>query len=345
MEGVTDAPMRATLSELGGFSYCVTEFFRISQDVPYVKAFHKHVPELAAGSVTPSGVPVQVQLLGGNAEKLALSAIIAVEAGATGIDINFGCPAPTVNRNDGGATLLKYPERIRSIVGAVRSAVKVPVSAKLRLGWEDMNDIHRNAEAAAEGGAMWLTIHGRTKAQGYRPPAHWEPIGEIRARLGIPIVANGDIWTLDDFKRCRDVTGCKHFMFGRSALGNPWLAQDVARELGIRSSVTALSDRQWLPLLFRFQKIADPYGTSINYVLCRMKQWLKMTPLRSSELNTSQSIEEFFARLAIRLERRETPSVLESGSRLPLAQPLAQQPLPHLHQLAPEHRLPAQLSR
>lgn len=304
MEGVTDAPMRATLTELGGFSFCVTEFFRISQDVPYVKAFHKHVPELATGAVTSSGVPVQVQLLGGNPEKMALSAVNAVKAGARAIDINFGCPAPTVNRNDGGATLLKYPERIRSIVSAVRAAVSVPVSAKLRLGWDDVSDIHRNAEAAAEGGAMWLTIHGRTKAQGYRPPAHWEPIGEVRARLGLPVVANGDIWTLDDFRRCRDVTGCSHFMLGRSALADPWLAQDIALELGIPGTAAHASERQWLALLYRFREVAQPHGSSAYYVLSRMKQWLRMGQLKSPELNTSQTTEEFFERLAILLRAR-----------------------------------------
>src|SRR5207248_4045775 len=111
-----------------------------------------------------------------------------------------------------------------------------PVSAKLRLGWDDAEAIHDNAERAAEGGAAWLTIHGRTKTQGYRPPAYWLPIGAVRARLGIPIVANGEIWTVEDIRRCRDETGCQHFMLGRGALASPTLARAAARELGIRGA-------------------------------------------------------------------------------------------------------------
>ena len=102
---------------------------------------------------------------------------MACDAGALGIDINFGCPAPTVNSHDGGATLLKYPHRIREIVRAVRDAVPsdLPVSAKLRLGWESIDDIYENARMAADGGASWITIHARTRAQGYQPPVYWRP--------------------------------------------------------------------------------------------------------------------------------------------------------------------------
>jgi tRNA-dihydrouridine synthase C len=219
MEGVMDAPMRALLTERGGITYCVSEFLRISQEVPPLHVFTEHVPELSQGSQTPVGVPIQVQLLGGNAERLAQSAALACVMGAPAIDLNFGCPAPTVNRHDGGASLLRYPERIREIVAAVKAAVpeSVPVSAKLRLGWESMDDVFENAEQAYLGGAAWITVHARTKMQGYRPPAHWKYIAEIRRRIPIEVIANGEIWTLDDFKRCRDETGCTHFMLGRGA--------------------------------------------------------------------------------------------------------------------------------
>src|SRR3954470_23925874 len=178
MEGVTDAPMRALLSERGGFSFCVTEFLRVSQDVVPAKVFRASVPELLRnGCTTPSGLPVSVQLLGGDPGRLAESALVAVRAGALAIDLNFGCPAPTVNRHDGGATLLKHPQRIRAIVEAVRQALppSIPVSAKLRLGWDSLDPVHENAEMAAQGGASWITIHARTKMQGYQPPVYWAP--------------------------------------------------------------------------------------------------------------------------------------------------------------------------
>src|SRR5579884_1862682 len=179
MEGVTDQPMRALLSELGGFAFCVADFLRVHSGVPGPRAVRDHVPELHnGGGRTPSGLPVQVQLLGGDPGRMAVAAVNAVAAGAEAIDLNFGCPAPLVNRHDGGASLLRDPCRLRAVVRAVRDAVPawVPVSAKLRLGWDDPEDVHANAERAVEGGASWLTIHGRTKAQGYRPPASWGPI-------------------------------------------------------------------------------------------------------------------------------------------------------------------------
>ncbi len=284
MEGVTDAPMRALLTENPGFTHCVTEFLRISQMVLPNKCYRRHAVELDHGSRTPSGVPVLFQLLGGHEERLALSAEKAVAAGALGIDLNFGCPAPTVNKHDGGATLLKYPERIESIVAAVRKAVPmhIPVSAKLRLGWDNPSAIHENAERAARGGAAWITIHGRTKFQGYTPPAYWEPIGEIRRRLCIPVIANGEIWTLEDFHRCRDETGAEHFMLGRGALANPQLAPQVAHALGLLPSTpTAFPENhEWHALLGRFIDIATPLSSNPNYALKRIKQWMKYVWLK-----------------------------------------------------------------
>lgn len=276
MEGVTDAAMRTLLSEVGGFSFCVAEFLRISNSVPRAKAFHRHVPELAAGGRTAAGLPVQVQLLGGDPDRLAQAAHAAVEAGAGAVDLNFGCPARTVNRHDGGATLLLHPERMRAIVAAVRAAVPahLPVSAKLRLGWDDIKAIHVNAERAAEGGASWITIHARTKTQGYRPPAYWKPLGEVRRRLGIPVVANGEIWTIDDLRRCRDETGCEHFMLGRGALADPMLARAAARELGITATMPFVPD--WPALIRRFVEIGTTYGMGPQCLGARIKQWLRL---------------------------------------------------------------------
>ena len=280
MEGVADAPMRAFLSQLGGFNFCVAEFVRISQTVPGPRTFRERIPELQNGGTTPAGLPVQVQLLGGDPERVAKAAAVAVRAGARAIDLNFGCPAKTVNQHDGGAALLRYPDRIRAIVAAVRQAVPshLPVSAKLRLGWDDVTAIHANAERAAEGGAAWITIHGRTKEQGYRPPAYWGPIAAVRARLPIPVVANGEIWTVEDLRRCRGETGCEHFMLGRGALANPALARGAARELGILSATDSepalASSADWLPLVQRFVELNLAAGRTSTGTAARVKQWL-----------------------------------------------------------------------
>ncbi|MSQ94784.1 MAG: tRNA-dihydrouridine synthase family protein [Gemmataceae bacterium] len=282
MEGVADVAMRALLSELGGFTFCVAEFLRISQAAPGVRVFQRHVPELLQGGRTATGLPVQVQLLGGDPGKLAQAARAAIRAGALAVDLNFGCPARTVNRHDGGATLLQYPDRIRAIVAAVRAAVPahLPVSAKLRLGWDNIDAIHVNAERAAEGGADWITIHARTKSQGYRPPAYWKPLAEVRARLRIPVVANGEIWTSADLRRCRDETGCQHFMLGRGALADPTLGRKAARELGLPGAGLpqpfARTPAEWLPLLSRYGELCRAAEMPPAYILCRVKQWLRM---------------------------------------------------------------------
>lgn len=297
MEGVTDAPMRAVQGESGAFTFAVSEFLRVAQHVPPKHVFLKHIPELNTASRTPSGMPVHVQLLGGNAERMALAAVVACELGAGGIDINFGCPAKTVNRHDGGATLLKYPHRIREIVAAVRAAVPthLPVSAKLRLGWDTLDAIDENAAMAAEGGASWITIHGRTREAGYAPPIHWSPIGRVRAMLKIPVVANGDIWTLEDFRRCRNDTGCIHFMLGRGALANPLLSRQVASELGLIVSVRA-APVEWAALMTRLIARSGVESSS-GRILRRLKQWLSMaarfgTFREFDAIKRSESIDE-----------------------------------------------------
>lgn len=305
MQGLTDAPMRAFQAESGAFTFAVSEFLRVNADVPPPKVFHRHVPELLEGARTRSGLAVQVQLLGGDAGRMAQAAVVAHQAGAQAIDINFGCPAPTVNRHDGGATLLKHPQRIQEIVRAVRDALPpdVPVSAKLRLGWDSPDAILENADRAAAGGAAWLTIHGRTRAQGYTPPAYWGPIGAVRARLPIPVVANGDIWTVSDLRRCRDETGCVHFMLGRGALADPRLPCAAARVLGLApDEPDAETDGpfDWLPPLRRLVALTELLHDRLTpQMVCRLKQWLNIAHARGTftafeAVKRVQSLEELF---------------------------------------------------
>lgn len=278
MEGVTDAPMRHLLAAEGGFTFAVAEFARVTHTPLPAHVLRRLVPELDHAGRTPTGLPVLVQLLGGDPHRLAESAATAVRAGAPGIDLNFGCPARTVNRHDGGAVLLKSPDRVFAIVRAVRGAVPphLPVSAKLRLGWDDPRAILDTAPAAADGGAAWLTIHARTRAQGYAPPADWPLVGLAREVVRVPVVANGDIHTLDAFRRCREQTGCRHFMLGRGAVADPALARRVAAELGLHAPPPlppgpvdwAARVRQLLAL------VPPPFRPDGE--LRRVKQWLRM---------------------------------------------------------------------
>lgn len=276
MEGVVDSAMRDTLTTLGGIDICVTEFVRVTDRLLPDHEFYKYCPELLSGARTRSGVPVLVQLLGGKPEKMAENAARATELGSPGIDINFGCPAKTVNRHDGGAALLKNPSRVFDVVKAVRGAVprKNTVSAKVRLGFADKQLFREIAQAAAEGGANWLTVHARTRDEGYRPPAHWEYIAQIRESLAIPVIANGDIWTRADFERCQATTGCSTFMLGRGIIRSPDLALQIKK---LRPSPMT-----WLEIaasLIHFTKLSielqNENMRKTHYVAGRVKQWLK----------------------------------------------------------------------
>ena len=314
MEGVMDAPMRAFLTSGGAFLFCVSEFIRVSSEVTPIKVFHRDVPEICGNAATPAGTPVQVQILGGHPGRMAESALNAIAAGAKGVDINFGCPAKTVNRHDGGASLLRSPCRILEIVSTVRQAVpkKYPVSVKVRLGWESTTDIFQTAEMVAKAGASWLTIHGRTRLQGYAPPVYWEPIGEVRKLLDMPVVANGDIWTLDDFKRCREVTGCDHFMLGRSVVANPSLSVQIAKELGM-TVVTpdgfplANAPTDWEPAIQSLVGFYQGTSRSDDFLLRRVKQWIRMASAKGEvdwfdHIKRSESLSQLMSRLRVPVE-------------------------------------------
>lgn len=223
MEGLTDFHMRDVLTRLSRYDWCVTEFIRVTDHVHPARLFFHACPELHNGGLTAAGTPVHVQLLGSDPQMLAMNALRAVELGAPAIDLNFGCPAKKVNNHGGGAILLDTPETVHAIVAAVRQALPahVPVSAKMRLGVKDRSRMIENAQGIEAAGAQWLTVHARTKDDGYRPPAHWEAIAEIRSRVGVRVIANGEIWTPEDAQRCREVSGCDDLMLGRGAVSRP----------------------------------------------------------------------------------------------------------------------------
>lgn len=226
MEGLLDYRLRDTLTRVGGFDECVSEFIRVNDTLLPSHRFYRYVPELYEGCRTKVGVPVKVQLLGSDPICMAENASKVASLGAFGIDINFGCPAPTVNRNRGGAALLKEPDLMFAIVKAIRSAVpkEIPVTAKMRIGFDSTELALVCAKALEEGGAEEIVVHARTKTDGYKPPAYWDWITKIRATVKVPVVANGEIWTAEDARRCLEVSGCKDIMIGRGVVANPALA-------------------------------------------------------------------------------------------------------------------------
>ena len=270
MEGLLDHMLRDILTRAGGIDRCVSEFIRITDMLLPDRVFTRIVPELLTGGRTPSGVPVRAQLLGSDPQCMAENAAKLAALRPEGIDLNFGCPAKCVNRHRGGAVLLDEPELIAEIVGAVRRAVPehIPVSAKMRLGFMDASRTLECALAMVGAGADELVIHARTKADGYKPPAYWDRIAEVRAAVSVPVVANGEIWTVADADNCRAQSGCTDLMLGRGMVANPGLALAI--------SAPGAAPLAWGQVL---QLMADFFGlvranVAPKHQAGRVKQWL-----------------------------------------------------------------------
>lgn len=276
MEGLVDEILRDVLTQVGGIDWCVTEFIRVSERLLPVSTYQKLAPELFLGAQTAAGTPLRVQFLGSDPACLADNAAFACTLGAPVIDLNFGCPAKTVNKSRGGAVLLKEPELLHAIVREVRRGVPaaIPVTAKMRLGFDHKDYALECAQALAEGGAAQIVVHARTKVEGYKPPAHWEWVARVQEVVSIPVFANGEIWTLEDWRRCREISGAEDIMLGRGLVARP----DLARQIAAARAGQVLEPMSWVqlqPLLTSFwlqarQKMSPRYAPG------RLKQWVAM---------------------------------------------------------------------
>ncbi|MCE9664202.1 tRNA-dihydrouridine synthase family protein [Halomonas sp. M5N1S17] len=292
MEGVIDSITRDLLTRQPGFDWTVTEFVRVVDTRLPPRVYHKTCPELARlPARTPSGVPVHLQLLGSDPAALAANAWQALQLGVRSIDLNFGCPAKLVNRHDGGASLLRDPRRVYAAVSAVHRTVghAIPVTAKIRLGFSDRRLALACARAAENGGASQLVVHARTRDEGYRPPAHWEWIGRIRRHLSIPVVANGDIWSLEDYWKARTLSGCRDVMLGRGALADPWLAPRIHHWL---MTGERLPDTRWQTRAAFLSAYAATQREKLQarVVVSLVKQWLNQ--MRHRDAVAAQRFEE-----------------------------------------------------
>ncbi|OLF36693.1 tRNA-dihydrouridine synthase [Psychrobacter sp. Cmf 22.2] len=280
MEGLTDPLMRQILTQIASdlgrpYDWSVSEFIRVTQTVLPAHVFYKYVPELHHDAKTASGTPIHVQLLGSEAQLMAENAAYACELGAPAIDINFGCPAKTVNNHRGGSVLLDEPEVIYEIISAVRQAVPthIPVSAKIRLGYTDTSRMDDIRGAISDSGADWLTIHARTKTQGYKPPAYWDKIKAFN-KLSIPVIANGEIWNAEQSQRCMVQSGTTHLMLGRGAVTRPDLIAQIdhGHQQNLGSNTTLL----WEDLITHQIKFLEGQAKNDVVLVGRYKQWLGM---------------------------------------------------------------------
>jgi tRNA-dihydrouridine synthase C len=297
MEGLVDDILRDLLTRVGGIDWCVTEFIRVSDRLLPAAAFERLAPELQKGAQTASGTPLRVQLLGSDPACLADNAALAADLGAPVIDLNFGCPAKTVNKSRGGAVLLREPELLHRILAEVRRAVPaaVPVTAKMRLGYADPQESLDCARALQAGGAAQLVVHARTRQDGYKPPAHWEWVARVAEVVNLPVLANGEVWSVEDWHRCRAVSGVEDVMLGRGLVARPDLARQIAAaRAGVEIKALDWDELSALLQLF-WQRARGKLGP--RYAPGRLKQWLAQLARNYPQAAT------LFARI-----RRETDS-------------------------------------
>ncbi|MEG9533397.1 tRNA dihydrouridine(16) synthase DusC [Mannheimia indoligenes] len=271
MQGVLDPFVRNLLTSVNEYDLCISEFVRVVDQKLPKKAFYRLAPELYQGGLTDSGTPVRVQILGQHPQWLAENASLAIELGSHGVDLNCGCPSKTVNGSNGGASLLKDPDLIYRATKAMREAVpnEQIVSVKVRLGWDSAEQCFEIADAVQQGGANEITVHGRTKSDGYRAERiNWQAIGEIQKRLTIPVIANGEIWDFESAKNCQKITACNTLMIGRGALNTPNLSKVV------KYNELKMAWSEVLQLLFKYVQMENQFDTGFYHV-ARIKQWLR----------------------------------------------------------------------
>lgn len=226
MAGVTDTAYRIIAHDMG-CPLCYAEMVS-SQGIHF-----KNERTLSMLASEPAERPLAMQIFAASPEMATEAAAYVEELGTADIlDFNMGCPAPKIVKNGEGSALMRDPERATAILTAIRKAVKMPLSVKMRIGWDESSinvvDLAKRAEAA---GVDAITVHGRTREQFYRGHADWEKIGEVRRAVSIPVIANGDVRTYDDLDRIREVTGCEAVMVGRAAQGNPWIFRQLTHYL------------------------------------------------------------------------------------------------------------------
>ena len=223
MAGISN-PAYMKIVEGLGCGYAITEL--ISSEA--IVRNNKKTFEMFEGYDKLS-MPVALQLFGSNPDTLAKAAKVVEDYGFKIIDLNFGCPVPKVAvRSEAGSALLKYPEKIKEIVEKVVNAVSIPVTVKIRSGW-DKNSINavEIAKICESAGAKAISIHARTRSQGYTGKADWNIIKEVKENVKIPVIGNGDVVDIYSAKEMLSTTGCDLVMIGRAALGNPWIFKEV----------------------------------------------------------------------------------------------------------------------
>jgi tRNA-dihydrouridine synthase B len=226
MEGVTDKAFRNLIRNLGGCGLTVTEF--ISSE----SLTRQDQKAWKMAELDPDEHPVSIQIYGREPEKMAIAAREAQELGADIVDLNLGCPSKQVTSGCSGSALMKEPDRAQAIFKAVKQAITVPMTVKMRLGWDDD---HLNAPdialMAQDAGASMIVVHGRTRTQMYKGLADWSKVKAVKANIQVPLLVNGDILTAQDAVHALKESSADGVMVGRGSLRDPWILNRISHHL------------------------------------------------------------------------------------------------------------------
>ena len=298
MAGISNASYIKLVSEMG-LGFAVTEL--ISSEAIF-RGNEKTIEML--NGINDLDVPVGVQIFGGNPNSMAKAAkYICDNYKVSFIDINMGCPVPKVAlRSQAGSSLMKNPERAYDIVKSVVDSVNVPVTVKIRSGW-DSNSINavEIAKVVEKAGASMITVHPRTRAQGYSGQADWSIIKSVKESVSIPVIGNGDIKSYLDAKRMLDETLCDGIMIGRAAIGNPWIIKECADYLenGNLPSEISLSDRiDMIKKHIKYLLLIKPSKVVVLEMRMHISKYLKGikgSNYVNSLINKADSIDEIYS--------------------------------------------------
>jgi len=240
MEGITDRPLRTLIRSLGGCGLTMTEF--VSSE-----AMTRNVARAwRTAELDPSERPVSVQIYGRDPARMADAARACQDLGADLVDLNLGCPSKTVTSGRAGAALMRDPLQAVLIFRAVRAALTVPMTVKMRLGWDrETQNAPEIARYAQEEGAALIAVHGRTRMCAYRGQADWGAVGAVKDAVAVPVLVNGDILTVEDAAEALRQSGADGVMIGRGALRDPWLLRRIAEhQAGLEPYSPTLAERR-----------------------------------------------------------------------------------------------------
>lgn len=300
MEGVGDRCFRKAMASIGGFDEAVRDFLRVPRNA--------HIESLAreyeADEIAP--IPLAAQLMGSELDLMAAMAREMEKKGAHRIDLNCGCPSNTVTGKGAGSSLLKEPDFLHDVAKSIVEAVSIPVTLKMRSGFEDTSLFKDNLLAAESSGVRYITLHPRTKVDGYGPPAKWDLIAEAKSLLKIPLVGNGDILTVDDALRMLKMTGCDGLMIGRGSIINPFLFQQIKAHFSGETLVP-----QWDDLIRYFEVYCAEIPAEVppKIRINKLKQLMgflfkgnaQLLEMRQSILTSQYSEPEAFMQFALPL--------------------------------------------